>query len=276
VTDFSARDDSRGGFTFFPADWLAAEELKAVSFAAKGLWIGLVCLMARSPKFGMLLRPNGEKPDSTWIAKQLGGMALEVEALMEELQKERVYSIEDGAVICRRMWRKTALSETRAEAGLQGASSRWQKDGKRRKGDGKSMATVGKERKGGSCSSSSSSSSSVNDVVNEWNLLGRPFGRVLRIGARESHLRNRLSDPWWCENWRSALEKMKTIPGLRGENDREWVADIDFFLRPDTVAKILEGKYDNWKPREDLHGTGKSRRGVEEVPYARKGESIRL
>ena len=28
-----------------------------------------------------------------------------------------------------------------------------------------------------------------------------------------------------------------------GKNDRGWKADIEFFLRPDSIAKILEGKY---------------------------------
>jgi len=30
---------------------------------------------------------------------------------------------------------------------------------------------------------------------------------------------------------------------LLGENDRAWTATIDWFLRPDSVDKILEGQY---------------------------------
>lgn len=31
----------------------------------------------------------------------------------------------------------------------------------------------------------------------------------------------------------------------QGKNDRGWVASFDWFIRPDTVVKIMEGKYDD-------------------------------
>ena len=36
---------------------------------------------------------------------------------------------------------------------------------------------------------------------------------------------------------------------LRGNNDRNWKINLDFFLRPDSVTKILEGNYDNGENR---------------------------
>lgn len=54
----------------------------------------------------------------------------------------------------------------------------------------------------------------------------------------------RLMNPDWRTHWRAALEKIPSCPFLIGENDRKWKADAEFFLRPDTVAKIIEGKYD--------------------------------
>jgi len=39
-------------------------------------------------------------------------------------------------------------------------------------------------------------------------------------------------------------------PFLLGENDRGWRADIDWFLRPDSVTRILEGKYRTDKPKK--------------------------
>lgn len=44
------------------------------------------------------------------------------------------------------------------------------------------------------------------------------------------------------------LETIGMIPSkawLMGDNEREWTADIDFFLRPDSITKIREGKYDH-------------------------------
>jgi hypothetical protein len=73
--------------------------------------------------------------------------------------------------------------------------------------------------------------------------------------AREKHLRARLADTSWAASWQEALARAAASPFCRGENDRGWRADVDWFLRPNTVTKILEGKYDrtgngHTKPRE--------------------------
>ena len=49
----------------------------------------------------------------------------------------------------------------------------------------------------------------------------------------------------------AALDRVRSSSFCRGQNDRGWRADLDWFLRPDTVTKLLEGKY------EDRNGNGK-------------------
>ena len=66
-----------------------------------------------------------------------------------------------------------------------------------------------------------------------------------RTAARQKALRTRWADAWWRENWEAAIERAAASDFLLGKNDRNWSIDIDFFLRPDSVAKIIEGKYDN-------------------------------
>lgn len=56
----------------------------------------------------------------------------------------------------------------------------------------------------------------------------------------------------WLDCWRVALAKAKDSPFCNGDNDRGWVADVDWFLRPDTVQKILEGKYDKRKKKLEI------------------------
>ena len=81
------------------------------------------------------------------------------------------------------------------------------------------------------------------DVLDEFN---KAFGLSCRMTKnREKALRARLADPWWAANWRAALERGCKSAFLHGENDRGWKADFEFFIRPDSVTKILEGKYDN-------------------------------
>jgi hypothetical protein len=44
--------------------------------------------------------------------------------------------------------------------------------------------------------------------------------------------------------WRIILGRINGSPFCLGQNDRGWKADVEFFLRPDTATKVLEGKYD--------------------------------
>ncbi|WP_437188296.1 hypothetical protein SH668x_001734 [Planctomicrobium sp. SH668] len=82
------------------------------------------------------------------------------------------------------------------------------------------------------------------DVVDAWNNLPAPFPKCSKIsGKRKAALKSRLSDRDWRESWPAALARLPISPFLRGENERGWVADVDFFLKTDSVTKILEGKY---------------------------------
>jgi hypothetical protein len=62
---------------------------------------------------------------------------------------------------------------------------------------------------------------------------------------RMSCLRSRMASPRWKSDYPQALAMVMKSPFLRGETSRgNWKIDIDFFLKPDTVTKILEGKFD--------------------------------
>lgn len=72
-------------------------------------------------------------------------------------------------------------------------------------------------------------------------------GRTRITPKRLTAIRQRFQDSFWAANWQEALEKASQIPGLNGVNDRGWKFDFDWFIRPDTVTMIMEGKYDNWR-----------------------------
>ena len=92
------------------------------------------------------------------------------------------------------------------------------------------------------------------EVIKAWNQLGSPFPKIVKItDERKRKLKTRLAASWWSKNWRAALLKIKESPFCRGENDRGWKADLTFFLRPDTVAKAIEGLYDARTRRDPLH-----------------------
>lgn len=78
----------------------------------------------------------------------------------------------------------------------------------------------------------------------EWNKLGAPFPKMRGWSdKRKASFRERWSDKTWRENWLAALKAMQSEHRLdfyRGKNDRGWVADPEYFLRPDSVVKLLE------------------------------------
>lgn len=58
----------------------------------------------------------------------------------------------------------------------------------------------------------------------------------------------RMSDQFFRENWQTAFQTMQALPFCLGQNARGWKADADWFLKPDSVARIMEGKYGSSEP----------------------------
>ena len=65
------------------------------------------------------------------------------------------------------------------------------------------------------------------------------------------------------EFWREVFTRANQIPFLLGKNDREWKADLDWFVANDENAvKVLEGKYN----KGGIHGSTKQSPGVAPIP----------
>lgn len=72
-----------------------------------------------------------------------------------------------------------------------------------------------------------------------------PFAKARTMSAkRERALAARRADRFWAEHWAEALSRIASSAFLRGENERSWRCDIEWFLKPDSVAKLVEGRYD--------------------------------
>lgn len=91
----------------------------------------------------------------------------------------------------------------------------------------------------------SNTQSSLPEEVQAWNA-HEELPTVLVVSSKRlTQLRSRRKDPFFVANWKTAIDRICQSSFLTGQNDRGWKADFDFFLRPDAVAKIMEGKYDN-------------------------------
>lgn len=87
------------------ADWRSDPGLRMCGFAARGLWMDLLSLMAEAVPFGHLL-VNGKPPTTQQLATMLGGTARQVEALLAELDAAGVPSrTAEGVLFSRRMVR---------------------------------------------------------------------------------------------------------------------------------------------------------------------------
>lgn len=83
------------------------------------------------------------------------------------------------------------------------------------------------------------------DLLSKWNAID---GMARCLKATDNRLRAyraRMADDDWAANLNEALAKVAESAFCRGVNDRGWRADIDWLLKPDTLTKILEGKYDD-------------------------------
>lgn len=66
-----------------------------------------------------------------------------------------------------------------------------------------------------------------------------------RIRAAKARIRERSDMAWWASAVRR-IEASDFLTGRKpGKDHPNWRADIDWFLKPGTAGKVMEGKYDN-------------------------------
>jgi hypothetical protein len=52
------------------------------------------------------------------------------------------------------------------------------------------------------------------------------------------------------EFYREYFSRVQSSDFLKGKNDRNWMADFDWLMNEQNMAKVLEGRYDNRKPTQ--------------------------
>lgn len=77
--------------------------------------------------------------------------------------------------------------------------------------------------------------------------------------TRQAAAKARLAEAGGIDGWRAAMAKARASPFLRGETGRSaghenWRPDFDFFLKPKSFTKLMEGGYD----RHEGNGSGRS------------------
>jgi uncharacterized protein YdaU (DUF1376 family) len=93
------------------------------------------------------------------------------------------------------------------------------------------------------------------DIIDCWNHYteNTPLPEALALSpGREKHIRARLEDDFFVANFEQAIIRITRSGFCLGQNDRRWKADIDWLIRPETVARVMEGKYDHVAPTKKL------------------------
>jgi hypothetical protein len=81
-------------------------------------------------------------------------------------------------------------------------------------------------------------------VAADWNMITNVSRCSVVTKKRQQTVRARMADEFWRANWREAMQRVAGSAFCTGTNDRDWRANFDWFLRPETVARLIEGAYD--------------------------------
>ncbi|ACL58470.1 hypothetical protein [Methylobacterium nodulans] len=104
------------------SDWLSDPGVRASSYAARGLWMDLLCIAATADPTGYVVL-NGRPLIASDIARLTGGDASEVEILLDELARNGVFTRDrHGRIYSRRMVREAKSAKISRENGKKGGN----------------------------------------------------------------------------------------------------------------------------------------------------------
>ena len=223
---------------------LSDEKLKVCSLEEQGLWLRLLCQAARSPRQGYLLLTGKVKPTNAQLARIIGVDEEKIaNILASSLIPLGLISQTRGKVLYFKNWRKYQRGRTLAQDCV-GPYDDTALDQKKPLDKDKD-----KEREEEAGTSSLHPLAFV-EIISKWNAIDGQYVHTSRKPTKKrlTAFRNRMKETGWYADAVDAIQKIKRGEcGFFGHNDRNWKADIDWFLKPDSVTRILEGKYEGDK-----------------------------
>lgn len=85
----------------------------------------------------------------------------------------------------------------------------------------------------------------IDTVIKKWNDIGLNVVRNIK-GKRLDSLHARIKE-YSKDDVLTVIENVKYSDFLKGNNNRNWTADIDWILKPNNFIKVLEGNYNKNK-----------------------------
>ncbi|MFD1156947.1 hypothetical protein [Roseovarius aestuarii] len=113
---------------FYTSDWLADPGLRMCSSAARGLWIDMVCIMHDAKPYGHLLIAESVPTDAQ-LSSIVGIPVEELQSLLSELEKSKVFSKKRSSVIySRKLVRMQEKVVKARKNGIKGGNPKLEKD----------------------------------------------------------------------------------------------------------------------------------------------------
>ncbi len=259
---------------FFWSDWESDTALRMCSLAAQGLWMRLLCVAAQHDPIGFVA-VNGRPLDGQDIARVAGVSVPEAESLLQELDRNGVFSRDrKQRIYSRRMVRDAKKSATAIKNGKGGGNPTLIKQTvipasviPPDKTEVKPQEPRAKYQEERISPPSEAPPPPLEDpvltVVNAWNDMAKRTGlsSVEKITApRKAKTLARISDVG-LDRVLAALQRVEESAFLRGqEGDRKWKADFDFFVTESKFTKLIEGSYGNGASGADASQSGDARR----------------
>lgn len=98
--------------------------------------------------------------------------------------------------------------------------------------------------------------STYTSVMDEFNSICRSLPKIKAINAARRVRIERVASilHWHNTNFKELFMRVEASDFLTGKV-KDWRADFDWILKPEHLTKIMEGNYDNPKPRSGVYST---------------------
>ena len=112
---------------FYWSEWQGDSQLRLCSLGGRGLWMELLCIAARSQRYGFVL-VGGRQPSIADLARVASATPEEVETYLDELDSNGVLSRDRaGRIYSRRMIREHKNHAASSKGGKKGGRSTFEK-----------------------------------------------------------------------------------------------------------------------------------------------------
>lgn len=256
-------DQRKPWMKWYTRDWRGKPALRMCSYAARGLWIDMLTLMAEAEHYGFLLVEGVGAPTAKQLAGLLGGTEREVAKLLKELGDANVYSVTGqdlppkiaelvpvdmpaGVILSRRMVRDKAKADRDRTNGSGGGNPRLL--GTDNRGVNPTANPQRSEARGQRSEEPAAPFRAREDrALEAWQCKAQVMGwrqAEFMTSTRRFRLAAILDQFGGLDGWDRALAKASEARFFLDDNDRPqaWFS-LDWLLDGDHVARLLEGAY---------------------------------